>query len=247
MRYGRADHRVHRAVARQRAARVDGRAPRRLRGAAPAGRGGARRPSRTSCAPRWSSAPSTCRSTTSSSICISPRSARPFATAARRCMKNLKLGEADLQALLERLRELLGELDVELSDLAQALLDNDTGRLEQMLRAAAARRRRRRRSSAPTRRDATLQDDERRHGLRLAQCGVRGAARGPRRRRAARGVARRPREAPRAAAPGPARHDPPGRFASSSRSETRRSASATACRTWPRRASTTCPKTRCGA
>jgi uncharacterized protein with von Willebrand factor type A (vWA) domain len=50
--------------------------------------------------------------------------------------KNLNLGEADLQALLERLRELLGELDVELSDLAKALLENDTGRLEQMLRAA---------------------------------------------------------------------------------------------------------------
>jgi len=50
--------------------------------------------------------------------------------------REMDLSEADLQALMERLGDLLGELDIELSDLAKALLENDMGRLEQMLRAA---------------------------------------------------------------------------------------------------------------
>jgi uncharacterized protein with von Willebrand factor type A (vWA) domain len=49
-------------------------------------------------------------------------------------MRNLELSEADLQKLLEQLGELLSGLDGDLSELAQALLQNDTGRLEQMLR-----------------------------------------------------------------------------------------------------------------
>jgi uncharacterized protein with von Willebrand factor type A (vWA) domain len=51
-------------------------------------------------------------------------------------MKTQNLSAAELQALMDRLQEILGDLDVDLSDLAEALLQNDTGRLEQMLRAA---------------------------------------------------------------------------------------------------------------
>src|SRR5262249_5079042 len=47
------------------------------------------------------------------------------------------LTDAQLQALMERMSELLQELGVELSELAQALLANDSGRLEKMLREAA--------------------------------------------------------------------------------------------------------------
>ena len=52
-------------------------------------------------------------------------------------MSALQLTEAEFQDLLDRLDELLQALDVELSDVAQALLMNDTGRLERLLRQAA--------------------------------------------------------------------------------------------------------------
>jgi len=54
-------------------------------------------------------------------------------------MGAMQLSEADFQALMDRLSDVLEELDIELSELAQALLQNDMGRLEQMLREAAAR------------------------------------------------------------------------------------------------------------
>ncbi len=50
--------------------------------------------------------------------------------------QGLELSEAELQKLLDQLQELLGDLDMDVSELAQALLQNDTGRLEQMLREA---------------------------------------------------------------------------------------------------------------
>ena len=50
---------------------------------------------------------------------------------------SMQISEADFQALMDRLAEILEQMDVDLSDLAQALLNNDAGRLEQMLRAAA--------------------------------------------------------------------------------------------------------------
>lgn len=53
-------------------------------------------------------------------------------------MSSLELSEAEFQQLLDALGELLEALDVELSELAQALLSNDTGRLERLLRQAAA-------------------------------------------------------------------------------------------------------------
>jgi uncharacterized protein with von Willebrand factor type A (vWA) domain len=52
-------------------------------------------------------------------------------------METMELSEQDFQALMDRLAELLKTLDVDLSELAKALLQNDTGRLEQMLREAA--------------------------------------------------------------------------------------------------------------
>jgi hypothetical protein len=53
-------------------------------------------------------------------------------------MAAMELNEADFQQLLDSLSEILRDLDVELSELAQALLSNDTGQLERMLREAAA-------------------------------------------------------------------------------------------------------------
>jgi uncharacterized protein with von Willebrand factor type A (vWA) domain len=52
-------------------------------------------------------------------------------------MDSMQLGEQDFQALMDQLADLLKNLDVDLSELAKALLQNDTGRLEQMLREAA--------------------------------------------------------------------------------------------------------------
>ena len=46
----------------------------------------------------------------------------------------LGIDEAELQKLMEQLQEMLQDADIDLSELAQALLQNDTGRLEQMLR-----------------------------------------------------------------------------------------------------------------
>jgi hypothetical protein len=54
-------------------------------------------------------------------------------------MDSLQLSEAQLQSLMERLAEILQQLDVDLSELAQALLQNDSGRLEKLLREAAQR------------------------------------------------------------------------------------------------------------
>lgn len=51
----------------------------------------------------------------------------------------LQLSEADFQALIERLMEALKDLEVELSPLAQALLQNDTGQLQRMIENAANR------------------------------------------------------------------------------------------------------------
>lgn len=52
-------------------------------------------------------------------------------------MEAMQLGEQDFQSLMDQLADLLKKLDVDLSELAKALLQNDTGRLEQMLREAA--------------------------------------------------------------------------------------------------------------
>jgi hypothetical protein len=52
-------------------------------------------------------------------------------------MVAMELDEADFQRLLDSLAEILEDLDVELSELAQALLSNNTGQLERLLRHAA--------------------------------------------------------------------------------------------------------------
>ncbi|OFV86836.1 MAG: hypothetical protein A3J75_05710 [Acidobacteria bacterium RBG_16_68_9] len=52
-------------------------------------------------------------------------------------MGALQLGEAEFQALMDRLAEVLDELGITLSELAQALLQHDAGRLEKLLRQAA--------------------------------------------------------------------------------------------------------------
>ena len=49
----------------------------------------------------------------------------------------MQLTEREFQSLMDQLAELLRDLDVDLSELAQALLQNDTGRLERLLRDAA--------------------------------------------------------------------------------------------------------------
>lgn len=53
-------------------------------------------------------------------------------------MSALQLDAADFQQLMDALAALLKEMDVDLSALAQALLSNDTGQLERMLREAGA-------------------------------------------------------------------------------------------------------------
>lgn len=52
-------------------------------------------------------------------------------------MDSMQLSEAEFQSLMDRLAEILQQLDVDLSELAQALLQNDQGRLEKMLREAS--------------------------------------------------------------------------------------------------------------
>jgi uncharacterized protein with von Willebrand factor type A (vWA) domain len=52
-------------------------------------------------------------------------------------MQALQLNPQEYQSLMEQLAELLQDLNVNLSDLAEALLRNDTGRLERMLREAS--------------------------------------------------------------------------------------------------------------
>jgi uncharacterized protein with von Willebrand factor type A (vWA) domain len=49
----------------------------------------------------------------------------------------MQISEAEFQSLMDRLAEILQQLDVDLSELAQALLQNDQGRLEKMLREAS--------------------------------------------------------------------------------------------------------------
>ena len=53
-------------------------------------------------------------------------------------MGSMQLDDAAFQKLLDQLAELLKDLDVDLSELAQYLLSNNTGQLEKMLRDAAA-------------------------------------------------------------------------------------------------------------
>ena len=52
-------------------------------------------------------------------------------------MDAMQLSEQEFQALMDQLAEALRGLDIDLSALAEALLQNDTGRLEQLLREAA--------------------------------------------------------------------------------------------------------------
>lgn len=52
-------------------------------------------------------------------------------------MQALQLNPQEYQSLMEQLAELLKDLNINLSDLAEALLQNDTGRLERLLREAA--------------------------------------------------------------------------------------------------------------
>src|SRR6202158_721062 len=53
-------------------------------------------------------------------------------------MGSMQLDDAAFQKLLDQLAELVKDLDVDLSELAQYLLSNNTGQLEKMLRDAAA-------------------------------------------------------------------------------------------------------------
>src|SRR6266481_2441091 len=53
-------------------------------------------------------------------------------------MGAMQLDEKAFQTLLDALADILRQLNVELSELAQALLTNNTGQLERMLRDAAA-------------------------------------------------------------------------------------------------------------
>jgi uncharacterized protein with von Willebrand factor type A (vWA) domain len=53
-------------------------------------------------------------------------------------MGAMQLDDAAFQRLLDSLAQILNDLDVEVSELAQALLNNNTGQLEKMLRNAAA-------------------------------------------------------------------------------------------------------------
>ena len=52
-------------------------------------------------------------------------------------MDAMQLDERQFQSLMDQLAEILRDLDIDLSQLAQALLQNDTGRLEKLLREAA--------------------------------------------------------------------------------------------------------------
>src|SRR5688572_4458807 len=52
-------------------------------------------------------------------------------------MDSMKIDEAQFQELMDQLAQILKDLNVDMSELAKALLQNDTGRLEQMLREAA--------------------------------------------------------------------------------------------------------------
>lgn len=60
-----------------------------------------------------------------------------IAESTQAAMQALQLNPQEYQSLMEQLAELLQDLNVDLSELAQALLRNDTGRLERLLREAA--------------------------------------------------------------------------------------------------------------
>lgn len=59
--------------------------------------------------------------------------------AAEALMASMNLSQADFQELMDRLAEALRDRGLEVSELARALLFNDTGQLERLLREAAAR------------------------------------------------------------------------------------------------------------
>jgi uncharacterized protein with von Willebrand factor type A (vWA) domain len=52
-------------------------------------------------------------------------------------MQSMQISEQQFQSLMDQLADLLKDLNLDLSELAQALLQNDTGKLEQLLRQAA--------------------------------------------------------------------------------------------------------------
>ncbi|MGH7291889.1 MAG: VWA domain-containing protein, partial [Myxococcota bacterium] len=52
-------------------------------------------------------------------------------------MQAMQIDPQQLQSLMDQLAQILKDMDVDLSELAQALLQNDTGRLERLLREAA--------------------------------------------------------------------------------------------------------------
>lgn len=64
---------------------------------------------------------------------------RAVGAAAEGAMAELRLDAPGFQDLLDRLENVLREIGVELSELAEALLRNDTGRIEKLLREAAER------------------------------------------------------------------------------------------------------------
>lgn len=60
-------------------------------------------------------------------------------SSAKAAMGELSLTDAEFQQLMEMLMQLAEKLDIDLSELTQALLQNDTGQLERMLKQAAER------------------------------------------------------------------------------------------------------------
>jgi uncharacterized protein with von Willebrand factor type A (vWA) domain len=64
---------------------------------------------------------------------------RVVARAATALMAAMQLNEADFQALMDRLAEVLKNRESDVSELARALLLNDTGQLQRLLQEAAAR------------------------------------------------------------------------------------------------------------
>jgi len=62
---------------------------------------------------------------------------KAIAESTNAAMQALQLNPQEFQSLMEQLAELLKDLNINLSELAEALLRNDTGRLERMLREAA--------------------------------------------------------------------------------------------------------------
>jgi hypothetical protein len=161
-------------------------------------------------------------------------------------MRAMQVDEQQLQNLMDHLAEILEQLDIDLSDLARALLQNDTGRLEKTV--------------ARSREQANAAGIERsyqegRYSHSTAQSiGLGGLSEELDRVRQQLGRADLPPDLAaqleqfieqRAARL--ARDDPSARCASSSRSAISHNASATGWRRSPRRASTICPRTSCAA